>query len=343
MDPISQGIVGTTAAQQFPKLAQNKRQLIALSLLGFLSGMAPDIDVVIRSSEDPMLFLEYHRQFTHSFLFIPFGGLLCALLGQWLLGKRAGLSFKATYIACTVGYATHGLLDACTSYGTLLLWPFSDMRIAWHNLPIVDPLLTFPLITFCVARIKTGKTVWSRIALIWLLAFPAIGIMQRSHATAVATELAGQRGHVIERLEVRPGFGNLFVWKSIYQTTVNGESTYFVDAIHVSTKEKVYQGTSIPVLNLQRDFPWLDQRSQQAKDVERFRWFSDNYLSVDPANPNRIVDKRYSMMPHEIKPFWGVELSPSRSADGYIDYTVTREVEEGAFGVLWKMIRGMGL
>ncbi|GAL32009.1 integral membrane protein [Vibrio maritimus] len=38
--------------------------------LGLLSGLAPDIDVLIRSSHDPLLFLEFHRQFTHSLLFI---------------------------------------------------------------------------------------------------------------------------------------------------------------------------------------------------------------------------------------------------------------------------------
>jgi len=34
-------------------------------MLGFLSGMAPDLDILIRSSTDPLLSLEYHRQFTH--------------------------------------------------------------------------------------------------------------------------------------------------------------------------------------------------------------------------------------------------------------------------------------
>lgn len=339
MDPISQGIVGATAAQQFPKLIQNKRQLAVVSLLGFLSGMAPDLDILIRSSEDPMLFLEYHRQFTHSLVFIPIGGLLCALFGYWALGKRAGLSFAVAYAACTLGYATHGLLDACTSYGTLLLWPFSDMRVAWHTLPIVDPLLTLPVILFCVLRLRTQKVLWSRSALVWLLAFPVLGYLQREQATAVATELAQSRGHQIKRLEVRPAFGNLLVWKSIYQATESGVPTYFVDAIHVSYKHRVYEGSSIPVLNLQRDFSWLDPSSQQAKDVERFRWFSDNYLSVDPANTNRIVDMRYSIMPNEIKPFWGVVLSPERAADKHVGYTVTRQVGPGAFGLLWKMIR----
>ena len=75
MDPLSQGIIGSTASQAFKK---NKHSLLIVAIIGFLSGMAPDLDIFIRSSEDPLLFLEFHRQFTHSLIFIPVGGLICA-------------------------------------------------------------------------------------------------------------------------------------------------------------------------------------------------------------------------------------------------------------------------
>lgn len=99
-------------------------------LLGLLCGLAPDLDVLISSSTDPLLPLEYHRQFTHSLIFIPVGGLICALVLYLLFARHRSLSFGATYLYCTLGYATHALLDSCTTYGTLLLWPFSDMRVA---------------------------------------------------------------------------------------------------------------------------------------------------------------------------------------------------------------------
>ena len=74
MDPITQGTIGAVLPQ-----ALGKKNLGIVALLGFLSGMAPDLDIFIRSSTDPLLSLEYHRQFTHSIVFIPFGGLICAL------------------------------------------------------------------------------------------------------------------------------------------------------------------------------------------------------------------------------------------------------------------------
>ena len=90
MDPLSQGVTGSTVALLASRNSAPKN-LLLIATLGFLSGMAADLDIVIRSENDPLLFLEYHRQFTHSFLFIPIGGLLCALVAYPFIKKR--LSF----------------------------------------------------------------------------------------------------------------------------------------------------------------------------------------------------------------------------------------------------------
>ena len=75
MDPLSQGTVGAAFAQS----TGTKNNLFKIAVIGFLAGMAPDLDVLIQSSNDPILFLEYHRQFTHSLFFIPIGSLIVTL------------------------------------------------------------------------------------------------------------------------------------------------------------------------------------------------------------------------------------------------------------------------
>ena len=62
MDPVTQSALGASLAQT--KSKPNKVWVAAI--LGCIAGLAPDLDVLIFSSEDPLLFLEYHRQFTHS-------------------------------------------------------------------------------------------------------------------------------------------------------------------------------------------------------------------------------------------------------------------------------------
>ena len=93
MDPVSQGLVGSVACQ----IISNKKKLLVITVISFLSALAPDLDIFIRSKYDPILFLEFHRQFTHSLIFIPIGGLLCALFFNLFIPKALNLSFQ-TYI-----------------------------------------------------------------------------------------------------------------------------------------------------------------------------------------------------------------------------------------------------
>jgi len=159
MDPISQGIVGAVLAQSKAK----KNSIIKIGVIGFMAGMVPDLDVLIKSSTDPILSLEYHRQFTHSLLFIPFGAMIVALMIFPLI-KRS-LSFKTIYVASFLGYATHGLLDACTSYGTLLYWPLSNERVTWKSISVVDPLFIIPNIVLVITAMITRKRLFSFIAI----------------------------------------------------------------------------------------------------------------------------------------------------------------------------------
>lgn len=80
----------------FVTIGQQKQHLVVAGVLGLLSGLAPDLDALIKSQSDPLLALEFHRQFTHSLFFIPIGSLICALVLHHLIAKGVGfLSNKA--------------------------------------------------------------------------------------------------------------------------------------------------------------------------------------------------------------------------------------------------------
>ena len=330
MDPISQGVIGATFAQQTTK----KNTVLLASLLGFLSGLAPDLDVFIRSNQDPLLALEFHRQFTHSLLFIPFGGFICATVFYYLITKRKNMSFKDTYIFSTIGYATHGLLDSCTSYGTQLLWPFSDARIAWNTISIIDPLFTIPVLVLLVISLIKRNKFFSRLAILWIFFYCLLGVIQKERAEEIGIVNAKSRGHEILNLDVKPSLGNLFLWKVMYST----KSKYYIDAVRVGIHSKIYNGTSIDKLNLKKSYPWLDYESQQAKDIERFRWFSGGYIALSQRYPNRIIDIRYSMLPNQVKGLWGIELYKNAAKEQHVKYVFDRQRDADTFKKLWKMI-----
>jgi inner membrane protein len=332
MDPLTQGVLGAA----LPQASAVPRHAVSAGLIGFLSGMAADLDVLIRSSADPLLFLEYHRQFTHSLVFIPIGGLVCALVLHTLIGRRRGLSFRQTWLFCTLGYATHAVLDACTTYGTMLFWPFSDARIAWNTISIIDPLFTIPVLIAVVLAALRRKPAYAQFALVWALGYMALGLWQRNEAVNMGQELAAQRGHSPLRLEAKPSFANILVWKIVYET----DDRFYVDAVRASLAPRVFRGASVKKFDIDLDMPWLDQTSQQARDIERFRWFSNGYIARDPVFINRVIDLRYSMIPNEVAPLWSIELRPAAGQDEHAIYHVHRETGAGIAARMWNMLSG---
>lgn len=329
MDPLSQGALGASVPQSFA----GKQQLRVACLLGFLGGMAPDLDVLIQSPTDPLLFLEYHRQFTHALIFIPLGGFICAAVLHGLFARKY-LSFRQSVLFCTLGYATHGLLDACTTYGTQLFWPFSDVRIAWNNVSVVDPAFTIPVFILMVMGVVARSSSYTRIGLGWAFFYLLLGVIQNERAEAAGHAIASGRGHDPVRLEAKPGFANLLLWKIVYEF----EGRYYVDAVRVGLEPKIFPGESIEKLDLDRHFPWLDRASQQARDVERFRWFSNRYLAVDQQRGNFIVDVRYSIIPNQIDALWGITLSRNAGPDQHVEWETSREASDERIRRLMEMI-----
>ncbi|MEZ8727948.1 metal-dependent hydrolase [Vibrio cyclitrophicus] len=332
MDPLTQGVLGASLSQS----ASRKQNLVVAGVLGLLSGLAPDLDALIKSQSDPLLALEFHRQFTHSLFFIPIGSLICALALHHLIAKRRGLSFKQSWLFCALGYGTHALLDACTTYGTQLLWPLTNARFAWNTISIIDPVYTLPILILLVfATLK--RVPWlARVAFTWALVYPTIGMIQRDRAEAIGWQLAEERQHTPIRLEAKPSFANILVWKVVYET----EAHYHVDAVRVGTSVSTYPGESIAKLNVGRDLPWLDLDSQQAKDIERFRWFSNGYIAQDPAEELRIIDVRYSIVPNQMKALWSIKLSKTVDVNAHVKYETHRDNTPESRQIFFGMLTG---
>ncbi len=325
MDIITQGLIGATAAQAGAK--PNEVRLGAL--VGFCAPLLADADVLIRSSEDPLLFLEYHRYFTHALLFIPVGALIASLLLWPLLRKQ--LAFKRIYLYAFLGFATAGFLDACTSYGTHLLWPFSDDRIAWSIISIFDPVFSLALIAAIVIGVVKYQPLAGRVGMMFAAAYLSLGAIQHERAESLAQLQAQQRGHTAERLIVKPTMGNLLLWRSVYET--NG--MYYVDAVRVGIPDnsRVFAGNRVQAFDINRDLPQLTDQMMVYRDIKRFELFSNGFLAWHPERPNVLGDVRYAMLPTSIRPLWGIELNLDATNEHvtFDNYRAMSETERKAF------------
>lgn len=332
MDPFTQGVLGAA----LPQATARKSAVVLAGIFGFVAGLAPDLDVLIRSDDDPLLYLQYHRHFTHALIFIPIGGFLSAALLHGIAGRRWRLRFSQSLLFCTLGYGTHGLLDFATSYGTMLFWPFSDARYTANLISVIDPVFTLPAALLVTAAMVQRSPLFARLALGWVCFYFGLCVMQHSNARNMAEDLARARGHEASRLTVKPSFANIIVWKTIYES----QGRYYVDAVRAGISPKVYPGTSVATLDLTRDFPWLNPASRQVGDIERFAWFSQGYVASNPAIPNQVIDVRFSALPNEVRPLWWIELTPDAPLDARVRYGAGRGDIRAGLAALWNMITG---
>ena len=223
------------------------------------------------------------------------------------------------YLFSFFGYATHGLLDACTSYGTQLLWPFSDERISWNYVSVVDPFLSVPLILAIIFSIIMKSKYITLFGIFYIFIYLTFGAFQENRAEYVGKSIANFRGHESKNLTVKPSLGNLFLWKTIYEDN----DIYYVDAVRLFSKSEYCQGTKIKKLDLLIDFSDLNKKSQQYKDIKRFDWFSQGYLGKG-IDKNIITDVRYSAVPNEVDGLWGIRINPNKPHSEHIDWVVNR-------------------
>jgi membrane-bound metal-dependent hydrolase YbcI (DUF457 family) len=141
MDPITHGIAGSLLGKSF--FAKRKDQVAIFAAT--LGAVFPDVDTVADFvSRDPLAVVKYHRAITHSFFGLPFFAAGLAWLTQ-RVARKFGYetpSWLMLTLIYGVGIASHILLDGTTSFGTRMWTPFSNQRVAWDLVFIIDLIFT---------------------------------------------------------------------------------------------------------------------------------------------------------------------------------------------------------
>lgn len=321
--------MGSICAQS---VAKKKNIKVALAC-GMAGGLAPDLDVLIRSAEDPLLSFQYHRHFTHSLVFVPFGGLIVALFAKLVMFRKH--NFKDLYIFSTIGFATHGLLDSCTTYGTHLFWPFSDRREAWNTIAIIDPVFTITLVVFSWISSWHLSKKMARIGLGLAMLYMSFGVYQNNKAADVLVQIAHERGHSPERYMVMPTFANLVLWRSIYEH----DGHFYTDSIRTSPFDLAYYhvGDKIRKLDVARDFPTISEK--QKYDIERFSFFAGEYVALIPGSNNQIGDYRYTF-PNRPKPMWGIKVKLDKPNEHVDRVSFRNDAGKKQLEEFWMLLSG---
>jgi inner membrane protein len=306
MDTFTHGLLGAAASQ----VIFAKRLPRAAGLIGLVAAMTPDLDLLVGSGADPVSSLLYHRQFTHSLVFIPVGGLLTALLFLWMKPFRG--VWPAVIGAALIGYATHAPLDVLTSYGTLLFWPFSMQRMAWDVMPIVEPIFTVTLLAGVVWTLMVQRVRPSQLALGVALAYLGFAVWQHHRAAEVQQQLVTARGQVIEHSRVMPAPGSLVLWRSVYIST----GRIYVDGIRVPWWQgpRLKAGGSVRLATFADVPPQMAGRGGTRRVFHVFAWFADDLIAAIDGEASVIGDMRYAVETSSLVPLWGIQFDADQSA-----------------------------
>ncbi len=333
MEGITQATLGAVAAQacfgrKLPRTAW---------LIGVAGGLLPDIDVLFRrGATDALAGLLTHRHFTHSLIMIPVIALVAALPFIWFKGYRGNRRF--VYAAAFAGALTHAPLDACTNYGTLLYWPFTEYRESWDAISFIDPFFTIPLLLLVLTAMILRKAGPARVALVYAFVYIGLGFYQHHRAIDVQHQLAAMRGHNIEKGKAVPQLLSNQLWTSVYiadgrihadmvRLPLFGEPEIDVGGSvqHVTTSDLQALGISDP---------------QRLKVFHDFAWFTDGFTAFHPDSDRYVIDMRFCIDPNTMETLWGVDLGDVPNRQGKRFVFLGRGLRSERFEKIWAVIQG---
>ncbi len=211
MDSLTQIVLGASVGEAvLGKKVGNKALLY-----GAIAGTIPDLDVLARSVTDTVTAIEWHRGFSHS---IVFSMLFAPLFGWlvWKLHRRREASWKDWSWLFFWGLFTHPILDAFTTWGTQLFWPF-DLRLAFQNVFVIDPLYTMPFLVFvvlamCYKRTSAKRRKYNRLGLLVSSSYLAITLFLKWIAYDKFTDSLAEQGIAYSQIDTRPTPMNTLLW-----------------------------------------------------------------------------------------------------------------------------------
>ncbi len=146
MDTLTHGLLGAAlAALPLPQRLERDGAVSARAslLVSVLAAELPDLDYLLPAEDAVLHTLSAHRGYSHCLLAAPLVALVAALLTR---GVFRGAALVPLYARALLAVPlAHLLPDLWTGWGTRLLLPFSERRLALDWTMVIDPVFTAPL------------------------------------------------------------------------------------------------------------------------------------------------------------------------------------------------------
>lgn len=294
MDSITQIVLGAACGE----IALGKKIGNKAMLFGAIGGTIPDLDVIIGNLVygNEIDSLAFHRGFMHSIVFACIASLVLGFILYELYnsGRRKDTTNLKDWIwLFFLSIFTHPILDSFTPYGTQLFLPFTDYRLAFNNISVVDPLYTLPfllllIITMFFKRSNPRRIKWARAGVYVSSAYMLFTIVNKIYIDSVFKKSFQKAEISYSRFSAQPTILNNFLWYAVAETDNNYHVTFYslFDESDVAT-----QFSTIP-----KNHDLLDMSHP---DLQTLLWFSKDYYAlqkIDSTNQIVYKDLRYPLL-----------------------------------------------
>ena len=215
MDSLTQIILGAAVGEAvLGKKIGNKAMLY-----GAIAGTIPDLDIFSSYFTDTVSALEIHRGFTHSIIF----SVLFAPIFAWLVTRYESYKdLKGWSWLFFWAFITHPILDAHTTWGTQLFWPF-ETRLAFKTIFVIDPLYTLPFLVFLILamfqkRTSKKRRYYNNLGLIISSGYLGLTFILKDMAFTKFEAALNEQNIVYRQIDTRPSPLNTILWNANIET-----------------------------------------------------------------------------------------------------------------------------
>lgn len=293
MDSLTQVVLGASVGEAILGKKVGNRAV----LWGAIGGTIPDLDVLLNPFLSDVQGTLAHRTFSHSLIVLT---LLAPLLG-YLVHRLYRTKTSATTLDWTWLFLgallTHPLLDAFTNYGTMLFYPFSDARISWRTIFIIDPLYTLPLLVATIGVLFYPKTArrrqrLNRIGLVLSTAYLLLTVVVKLYVNQVVEEKLAQQGISARKFMTSPAFFNTLLWSVV----VKEADGYQVGYRSLLDGDEAIDFQFVPK-NAALLMPYCQPSSPVRQEIRDLIQFTERYYAVESAQAGVVLnDLRFGLL-----------------------------------------------
>jgi len=232
------------------------------------------------------------------FLWSSAGALGLGLLLEWLYVRPeqsdVAVSWKSWAWLFFWAILTHPLLDSCTAYGTQLFQPFSDYRVAFDNISVVDPLYTLPFLLCLIgASILTRRHPWrgrvNQLGLVLSCGYLLLTFFHKHRVNEVFEAALEREQITYSRLITTPTILNNLLWQGLAE----GDTAFYYGQYSLLDPEPVVRKITV----FPKQWHLLDGH-QDDKDIQTMKWFTDGLYNVTERPDGRLmfIHMKYGLM-----------------------------------------------